>query len=114
MVWPARSFRREDPTLQLQTVRIGPHSEAALGRLVSGGFHLLRDGIAVIALCQCAVMTNTRWPVSRRADRDVPDLPVRRQIAQQNEVPDATLKRLLVQLRSEHLHIKPRAPCRVR
>jgi hypothetical protein len=53
-------------------------------------------------------MTDTRRPVSRCADRDVADLPVRGQFTQQNEVADAALKRLLMQFRAEHLHVELR------
>jgi hypothetical protein len=52
--------------------------------------------------------------VSCRADCDIPDLPVRGEIAQQDEISDAPLKRLLVKLGAENLHIKLRADRRVR
>jgi hypothetical protein len=59
-------------------------------------------------------MTDAGRPVSCCADRDIADLPVGGQVTEQYEIPDAALKRLLMQFCAEDLHVKLRAHGSVR
>jgi hypothetical protein len=51
---------------------------------------------------------------ARIADRQIADLPVLRELAEQDEVPEPTLKRLRVQRRVEDAHIEARRRLDVR
>ena len=92
--------------LQLESVRIGQHAEGSSGaRRKARGLQRARDARAIITFRQRTVVTDRRGASALRPNGDVSDLPVLRQVSQQNEVSNASLKRLLVKLRFEDAHV---------
>ena len=88
--------------LQLETFGIGDHAEAAAGLRIARSRQLFADGGEVRRFGERAVMPHADRPAVRRADGDVADLPVERQVAKQHEVALAAAEVLLVQRRGEH------------
>ena len=111
-----RDRRRDEPRgrlkqLKLDAVGIGPHAQpaGAANPGKAGGFELLRHAGAVVDLRERAVVSDRRHPPRcSRADRDVADLPIRRQIAQQDEVAQRVAHRLLMQPGLEDPHVELR------
>src|SRR5205814_7145914 len=89
--------RRRLEELELETVGIGNHAEAAAGLWISGSRELLGDRLYVRRFSERAVMSHRDRPAVGHADGDIADLPIGRQLAEQHEVALPTTKVLLVQ-----------------
>ena len=92
--------------LQLETVRIRPHAKSALSSLVTRGLYFFRHRVPIVAFRERTVMTDARPTVARSAYGHIAYLSIRRQVAEQNEIADRALKRLLVKLCSEYAHVE--------
>ena len=71
-------------------------------------------GVAGVLLREHAVVANRRRASLRRADGDIPDLPVGGKIAEQHEVPQRVTNRLLVQRRPEDARVEAGGCGRIR
>ena len=88
--------------LQFETVGFRDHAETAAGLGISRGRELLADGHEVRRSRERAVVAHGDRPAIGRADGDVADLPVGRQLPEQHEVALPAAEVLLVQRRREH------------
>ena len=82
---------------------VGPAAATPKPALCSAAGHTR----TVVDLRQRAVVADGRHALAGGTDRDVPDLPIRRQIAEQDEVAQRVAHRLLVQRRLEDAAVEP-------
>ena len=95
--------------MQLEPIQIGPHpGRPRHGDVKAGRLQRAGDARPVVDLRQHTVVADCRRAPAGRADGDVADLSIGRQVAQQDEVAQRIAHGLLVQRGPEDACIEPR------